>query len=263
MSAELAKVEPQRQAVQERQGDDGAVILRMIDALINRPDVPVEKLEQMFALHQKVQAEAARREYTTALAGMLADLPTIAERGAIQGNVKEGNQVIGKQKQSTYALWEDVNEATRPVLSRHGFALTFRISQPNESRVSVTAVLSHAGGHAEETTFSLPIDNSGGKNNVQGWASSVSYGKRYTAFAMLNIASRGEDDDGQKAGEKPSTVTLDEIEKLITEAKADRSWFLSHYSVETLDDLTGKQREEIKAKLTAKIAMARRTNAGR
>ena len=154
-----------------------------------------------------------------------------------------------------------MNQAIRPVLTEFGFALTFRISQPADfGRVAVTGVLSHQGGHSEETTFSLPIDNSGGKNNVQGWASSVSYGKRYTAFALLNIASRGEDDDGQKAGEPAgSYASLDEIDKLISDTNTVRTDILSHYSVETMEDLTGKQRDEIKTKLMAKkAAMARK-----
>ena len=40
------------------------------------------------------------------------------------------------------------------------------------------------------------------------------------------------------------------------------NWFLERYSVETLDDLTGKQRNEIKAKLSAKLAHMRKQNNG-
>lgn len=235
---------------------DGAVVLGMIDRLLARPDVPVEKLEQLFALHQKVEADRARKDYMAALAAMQSKMPTIAERGAITGNVKDDKGAkIGTQKQSTYALWEDVNEAIRPVLTKFGFALTFRITQPPDfGRVAVTGVLSHRSGHAEETTFSLPIDNSGGKNNVQGWASSVSYGKRYTAFALLNIASRGEDDDGVKAGDTAEHAALSDINKLIYDTQSNRVWFLERYSVETMEDLSGRQRDEIKTLLQAKQA---------
>jgi len=40
------------------------------------------------------------------------------------------------------------------------------------------------------------VDTSGSKNGVQAVASSVSYGKRYTAGLLLNITTTGEDDDG-------------------------------------------------------------------
>jgi hypothetical protein len=100
--------------------------------------------------------------------------------------------------QSTYAKWEDINDAIRPVLHEHGFALSFRVKRV-ENAISVTGILSHEDGHSEETTLELPSDTSGSKNAVQAVGSSLSYGKRYTAMALLNITSRApmdRDDDG-------------------------------------------------------------------
>lgn len=57
-------------------------------------------------------------------------------------------------------------------------------------------MLSHRAGHREVTSIVLPVDTSGSKNGVQAVASSVSYGKRYTAGLLLNITTTGEDDDG-------------------------------------------------------------------
>jgi len=103
--------------------------------------------------------------------------------------------------------------------------------------------------------MALPIDSSGAKNNVQGWGSSVSYGKRYTCFALLNISARGEDDDGKSAEMAPTPADkLAEITKLIEETKADLGGLCMHFSVETLDDLTAKQAEKAKAMLIAKRA---------
>lgn len=262
MSADVAKIEPVK-ATTVAASNDGAVVLAMIDKLISRPDVPVEKLEQMFALHQKVQAEASRRSFMAAFALMQPELPIIAKRGTISTNEKtaQGTKTGNQIAMSKYALWEDICEGVMPILARHGFSLSFRIDQPTPDRVKVTGVLGHEAGHEESTSFALPIDNSGAKNNVQGWASSVSYGKRYTGMALLNIAARGEDDDGHAAGAKTSAVTVDDIKALIAESKTEATAILQHYSVETFDDLTGKQRDEVKAKLTAKLANMRRSNA--
>jgi hypothetical protein len=51
----------------------------------------------------------------------------------------------------------------------------------------------------------LPADVGKGRNDVQAIGSSVSYGKRYAAMAMLNLITRGlaEDDDGQAGGGTP------------------------------------------------------------
>ena len=118
---------------------------------------------------------------------------TAGRRGA-----RNGHRLVTATATSTYALWEDINEAIKPVIARSGFGLRFRIGQEHNTIV-VTAILSHCGGHAEETTMRLPVDLSGGKNPVQAIGSSTSYGKRYTASALLNLTSRGEDDDGKAA----------------------------------------------------------------
>ena len=50
-----------------------------------------------------------------------------------------------------------------------------------------------------------PAEASGNRNAVQAVASSVSYGKRYTASALLNLTSHGEDDDAfSGVGGRPS-----------------------------------------------------------
>src|SRR3546814_20548289 len=91
----------------------------------------------------------------------------------------------------------DVCSSDLPVLKRHGFALSFRSDFTNGIRV--VGVLTHSGGNKETTDFVLPADGSGNKNAVQAIASSVSYGKRYTAGALLNLTSHGEDDDAFRA----------------------------------------------------------------
>ena len=144
-------------------------------------------------MQERVQSREAQTAYYADLAKMQPNLPIIDERGGI----KNRDGVV----QSTYALWEDVNEAIRPTLADHGFSLSFRVSR-SEGEIVVTGILAHRLGHREETTLALPTDTSGSKNAVQAVGSSTSYGKRYTAFALLNLTTTGEDDDGNKAGAK-------------------------------------------------------------
>jgi len=208
---------------------EGMTVLAMIDKLISRPDVPVEKIQQMLDMHLGLKAEQAKAAYYAAYASMQPNLPTVVERGAIK------NKYGGVQ--SRYALWEDVIETISPTLAKYGFALSFRTEQP-EGRLRVTGVLAHCEGHAEETTLELPLDTSGSKNPVQAVGSSVSYGKRYTAFALLNVATRGEDDDGQTAASR-DTITDDEADQLfelIAETESDIDKFLKVAGVPPLED---------------------------
>ena len=234
---ELAKLKPAPPAVQP--SNDGAVILTMIDKLLARPDVPVEKLEQMFALHQKVQAEAARRAYLYAFSKLQADLPAVARKGKGHNDKR-------------YARFEDVIEALREPLCRHGFSLSFR-TQQEPGTIRVTGVLGHEAGHQETTDILLPADKSGSKNDVQSWGSSISYGKRYVSLTLTGIATE-DDDDGQKAQGVINDVQRDELTKLITETKTDIGKFLEIGGVESLSDIPAAQFEGAKAKLLAKKA---------
>ena len=71
MEQSLTKIERPQAPVVER--GETAVVLNMIERLLERPDLPIEKLEQMFALHQKVQADAARKSFLAAFADLQAE----------------------------------------------------------------------------------------------------------------------------------------------------------------------------------------------
>jgi len=175
-------------------------ILQVIQRAAADPGCDIEKMERLMQMHERFQAKQAEQQYAEALAIMQEELPAIGERGGI----KDRNGRV----QSTYALWEDINDAIKPVLAKHGFSLTFRTPR-NDKGVEVEGVLTHRSGHSERTSILLPADLTGSKNAVQAVASSVSYGKRYTAGALLNITTHGEDDDAYTAG-KPAEIGLSE-----------------------------------------------------
>ncbi len=179
---------------------ESAAIIQVIERAAANPNVDIDKMERLLQMHERIVERNAKASYASALSAMQPHLPVITEKGKIIVRDKVTKEVI----QSTgYALWEDINEAIKPILADHGFALSFKTGIAADGKITVTGVLSHRDGHQEETTMALPHDSTGSKNAVQAVGSSTSYGKRYTASALLNITSRGEDDDGNKAIEKP------------------------------------------------------------
>jgi hypothetical protein len=169
----VAKVEP-RQDIAIPQ-DTSVAMFSMIERAARDPAVDIDKLERLMLMQERAIARQAKADYDAAMATMQPELPSIGERGKVTGRY-------------TYAKWEDINQVIKPVLAKHGFALTFRADTSDGIKVT--------GGHREETEMTLPADPSGNKPAVQAVASSVSYGKRYTAGALLNLTSHGEDDDG-------------------------------------------------------------------
>lgn len=185
-SQALIEHEPTQAPAPVVPASESAAIFQIIERAARDPNVDITKMERLMEMHERMQGARAKAAYAAALAQMQPDLPVVAEHG------RGHNEV-------SYALWEDISEAIRPALHRHGFALSFRTGRDGD-KIVVTAVLSHSEGHSEETTMLLPIDTSGNKNAVQAVGSSTSYGKRYTACALLNITSRNEDDDGKATG---------------------------------------------------------------
>lgn len=228
---------------------ESAAILSVIERMAMNPEIDPERIERFIALKERMEATAARKSYAGALSEMQAELPVIQERGRIEVRKKDakGERTGDVQQSTSYALWEDINEAIRPALTKHGFALSFRTGQTQDGRVTVTGILSHRDGHQEETTMVLQHDSTGSKNAVQAIGSSTSYGKRYTASALLNLTSRGEDDDGN-AADADETVSEDQalnLEELIEVAVSEtngnattyRKNFLAHMKASSVGDV--------------------------
>ncbi len=180
-------------------GDSGNSLILMFERLATNKDVDVEKLDRLIAMQERIIAHNARSEYYAAFAAMQGDLPAVTERGeiAVNGVVR-----------SKYARNEDIQDAIRPILQKHGFALSFR-NEFKDGLVTITGILAHRSGHAEQDQFVAKADDSGSKNAIQALGSTRSYGQRYTTIALLNIATRGEDDDGRRS-DKASKPTAPE-----------------------------------------------------
>lgn len=229
---------------------EASAIVQMIERAASNPAVDIDKMERLLQMQERVLDRRAEAAYSAALAEMQPELPVIGERGGI----KDRNGNI----QSTYAKWDDINEAIKPALARHGFSLTFELGR-EEGQIFVTGVLRHREGHKEKTTIHLPLDTSGSKNAVQAVGSSTSYGQRYTARALLNLTSRfaeDRDDDGRASG---GSVTVsdeeaDEIRDLATKAKVSIDKFLKLMKAESVADILKKDRSRALQILNDRIA---------
>jgi hypothetical protein len=198
------------QAVAERMSQEpaseGTSLMAVISRAASDPNVDIDKMERLLLMQERIMARDAKNAFSAAFADMQTELPVIEERGHIivREKAKDGSRTGDVIQDTSYALWEDINDAIKPVLSKFGFALTFKPGQTPDGRVTVTGILMHRDGHSEEATVTLQHDSSGSKNAVQAVGSSTSYGKRYAAGALLNLTSRDgaeRDDDGKKAVE--------------------------------------------------------------
>ena len=189
---------------------ESSAVLAVIARAASDPTVDMDKLERLLDMQERIMNKQAETEVNAALAAMQADIPSVAERGTGH-NIK-------------YATLEDIVDVVRPIMNQYGFAVSFSVEQA-EKTITIIGELVHKGGHSKQTKMILPHETSGSKNAVQAIGSSVSYGKRYVLCAMLNIATRGEDDNGYAAvPEVPKkTISQARFNDAINAIKADSS----------------------------------------
>lgn len=225
---------------------DATSLMAVISRAASDPNTDVDKLERLMGMYERITTARNKASFDAALATMQPELPVVDRRGKIVIRDKNDKEII---IQSTpYALFEDICKAVGPKLAEHGFAISFRTGTAADGKLLVTAILSHRDGHREETSMPLMHDSTGSKNAVQAVGSSVSYGKRYTMCALLNIVSHGEDDDGKSAG-AGETITdeqVQEISNLLTETKSNLVLFLKKIKVESLTEIRADKLGDIK-----------------
>lgn len=166
---------------------DSTTILQVIQRAAADPQCDIEKMERLMAMHERMQSKNAEQAFNAAMAQMQCEIPTVGE-GAMNTHTK-----------NSYATLDDINYTLKPIMQRHGFAVTFKVDHA-ASGISVTGILMHSAGHREQTTMLLPVDVGPGRNAVQAVGSSTTYGKRYVMCALLNITTGdARDDDGAAA----------------------------------------------------------------
>jgi hypothetical protein len=157
----------------------------LFERLARDPSVDVEKLERLIGMQERILAHQARAAFNAAFSVMQGELPAITEKG--------------RTDKGKYARLEDIVARVRPILERHGFALSHRTEWPGNGTVKVVGILTHREGHERTSEFISAADTSGSKNAVQALGSTVAYGRRYTTKDLLLIVTRGEDDDADSA----------------------------------------------------------------
>lgn len=192
-AVEAALIPATAEVVEYVRPGDGA--MKMIEKLARVKDMDPAKLRELIAAQKEILALNAEAVFNQAFAAMQPELPEIEENG---------KRIVKGELHNTYAKYEDIMKAIRPVLARFGFSISFRTSFPDAATIRVTGILSHAMGHSRESMFEGLPDVGGSKNALQERASTTQYGRRYTLIDLLGLSTRGADDDGQAGGDAMS-----------------------------------------------------------
>lgn len=235
---DIQKMEsPQRQIV------PADPMVSMIERIASDPNSDLSKLERMLEMKEKVDAQNAKAAFDAAFSRASAQFPEIPLRGE------------NKHQKTRYALLKDILSGVRPILSAHGLALSFS-TEVDKDFVTVTAELSHEGGHSKRNSIPLPRDAGAGRNAVQAVGSSQTYGQRYTAQAILGL-SLGDDteDDGNSASslEPITEAQFMDLRDLIEKAGITEDVVCQAEKIAALHELPAAKFAPVKSRLEITI----------
>lgn len=118
-----------------------------------------------------------------------------------QGEMENaGKNSVNPHFKSKYADLAEILNTVRPVLSKHGLAVT-QFPAFEAGTAHVETILTHASGEWMSGTCSAPVQ----KSDPQGVGSALTYLRRYSLAAVCGLAQ--EDDDANAAAKPKTTAT--------------------------------------------------------
>ena len=149
----------------------------------------IVQLEKLMDLQERYENRIAKKEFDSAMSKFQSLIPTIEKKGVVDFTSAKGRTYY------EYAKIEDIAHSIKPALKETG--ISYRFTQKQDAGwITVRCIVTHEGGHSEQTDLQSQPDISGGKDALKATASAITYLRRYTLTGILGIIVGGEDDDG-------------------------------------------------------------------
>lgn len=160
-------------------------------------------LEKMTDLYLRVEAENARKAFAKAKAELQARLPHVVATKPVPN--KDGSV------RYTFAPYQSIMRQVEPLLSQHGFSISFS-QEVDDRRIVAICTLTHVGGHSESNRFAVRAGQGPpGCTETQADGSASTYAKRFALCNCLNITVDMPDDDARLLGD---TITKEQAREL-------------------------------------------------
>lgn len=169
--------------------------LTVIENMVSSGNFDVNVARELIEMQKDIMKQQAIINFNNDFALMSKKIPVIAK--------------TKKAHTTMYAPLEDIVKIVQPILSEHGFSVSFSTQQNSLDSVTITCTLMHKDGHSTSTELQLPtkaVNNS--MNAMQAIGAAITYGKRYTISGLLNISTGDDDNNGFTVNAKKSKPRL-------------------------------------------------------
>lgn len=220
---------------------DATTPMSIIASALAAGKVDTDQLSKLMDLQERWERNRAAESFAQALAKFQSKCPPIHKgRSGAHG--------------AKFAGFDDIMAMIRPVLAECGLSVSFDTESTDGKSIAATCIVKH-GIHEHRTKFVCPVATDLKANASQQYGSALSYVKRYSMCAALNIVVTDEDVDAGNLDAEPITdEQRAELFRLLTETKSDTTKFMAWLGVEQLADITqGKQYDKALAAVRAKM----------
>jgi hypothetical protein len=200
--------------------------------------------KESLAVMKELLAMDAERKFNAAFVAMQAEMPIIVATSIIPNRGK-------------YERYEDILRKVSPIMSRHGFSVSFS-QDVNENRIIETCRLMHIGGHSHPNSFAV---RAGGKadSDTQADCKASTTAKRNAFCNALNIVIAQDiftaENDASIEGDPNSFLTptqAEELERRCQETNSNVKAFLHFAGAESFSKIPAHKYGELDIMLQRK-----------
>lgn len=196
-------------------------------------NLPVESLEKLVALNERIMDRHASEEFNAAMAAFQAECPPIARTSTANVATKSGARFSYK-----YAELDEIARTAGPLLHKYGLSFAWDSSM-DKGILRCICTLRHSNGHSITASFECPTDSEAGMSPAQKYAAALTFARRQSLVSVLGLTNADPDTDG---GEHHGTETITasqvaDLAAMIDEVKADKPTFLKWMKVEKLAEI--------------------------
>lgn len=190
---------------------------------------PVDIMERLFSLRERLQKEAAERAYRESMAILQAEFPVISKKQEATRK-KKGTTNDERVHFYNYAPIEDIVSAKNKkgktvaeLISKHGFSystdtkIKMNEQATKESRtigvLEAIVKITHVMGHNETSTFTGPISSNEYISDLQAAGAANTFCMRYAFKNGFGIITGKNDNDGNLPEGKEGKKKADQKEK--------------------------------------------------
>lgn len=187
----------QQLTVKDEAAHTATSIIQVIERAALNPNVDIDKMERLLAMQERILAKQSEMAFDAAMADAQAEMRPISA------------DAENPHTRSRYASYAALDNALRPIYTKHGFALSFDTGEAKkEDHVLVLCRVSHRHGHKHVYRIEIPADGKGSRGGdvmtkTHAVGSGCSYGSRYLLKLIFNVAVGEHDDDGNGASAPP------------------------------------------------------------